>query len=100
MTTTILVTYAGDARTRFDRDYYLSAHMPLVRQVWGPHGLRSAGALFPADADGEHICVCICTFDDDASLDAAFADPDTRRVMHDVKNFTDVAPSRSRLSPL
>ena len=41
------VTYAGDAGTKFNRDHWISVHLPLVREAWGPHGLLSAGGFFP-----------------------------------------------------
>jgi len=28
---TMLVTYAGDERTPFDRDHWINVHLPLVR---------------------------------------------------------------------
>lgn len=31
---TMLVTYAGDARTPFERDYWIDAHFQLVRESW------------------------------------------------------------------
>lgn len=34
--TILYVTYPGDTATRFDRDYYLARHVPLVMRAWGP----------------------------------------------------------------
>ena len=97
--TSMYVTYAGDAGTRFDRDYYVRSHLPLVLEAWGPHGLETVAAFFP-DGDGAGtIAVCLCGFRDDAAMDAALGAPDTARVMADVKHFTDVEPSRSRAVP-
>ncbi len=47
--TTMYVTYPGDASTRFDRDYYVRHHVPLVMECWGPLGLESCAAFWPAD---------------------------------------------------
>lgn len=44
---TMLVTYAGDEQTPFDRDHWINVHFPLVRESWGPYGLVSAGGFFP-----------------------------------------------------
>ncbi len=49
---TMYVTYAGDAATRFDRDYYIRHHLPLVMQCWGSLGLMSCAAFWPADLSG------------------------------------------------
>lgn len=98
--TTIFVTYTGTAADRFDRDYYVNAHMPLVKEAWGPLGLESADAFFPAGDGAGMIAVAICNFRDDAALEAAFASPRTPEVMADVARFTDLTPSRGRLLPL
>ena len=46
--TTMYVTYSGDAATRFDRDYYIQHHLPLVMECWGPLGLEGCAAFWPA----------------------------------------------------
>lgn len=43
--TTMHVTYPGDTATRFDRDYYVQHHLPLVMECWGPFGLESCTAF-------------------------------------------------------
>lgn len=45
--TIVYVAYAGDAATRFHRDYYVAHHLPLVMEAWGRHGLESCSAFFP-----------------------------------------------------
>ncbi len=98
--TRVFVTYPGDAGTRFDRDYYVRTHLPLVMQAWQPHGLQSVAAFFPAGDGGGTICICECVFRDDAALDAALASPRTDAVMADVGNFTDATPAQLRAAPL
>ncbi len=97
---TMYVTYAGDAQTPFDRDHWINVHMPLVREAWGPHGLVSAAGFFPSGDGGGLIAICPCVFRDEAAMNAALACPETERVMADVKNVTDVQPSRSPAVPL
>ena len=105
---TIFVTYTGSRGSRFDRDYYVAHHIPLVMATWGPLGLLSAEALFPAagatpPASGEGvglIALCACVFRDEAAIAAAFGSPRTEAVMADVKQFTDVEPARSRAVPV
>ena len=97
---TMFVTYAGDAGTRFDRDHWIKIHLPLVREAWEPHGLLSAGGFFPSGDGGGLVAICPCVFRDETAMQAALASPETRRVMDDVKNVTDVEPSRSRAVPL
>ena len=98
--TTFFLTYPGDAGTRFDRDYYVTTHLPLVRAAWGPHGLRSAAAFFPPTDGAGTIASCVCEFESDNALQAAFAAPQTAGVVADIPNFTDAVPARSRAMPL
>ena len=94
------VTYAGDAGTKFNRDHWINVHLPLVREAWEPHGLLSAGGFFPSGDGGGLVAICPCVFRDEAAMQAALASPETKRVMDDVKNVTDVEPGRSRAVPL
>ncbi|AMR29390.1 ethyl tert-butyl ether degradation protein EthD [Hymenobacter psoromatis] len=94
--TTLFLTYPGDATTRFDRDYYVNSHLPLVRATWGPHGLQTAAAFFPPTDGAGTISVCICEFASDAALQAALAAPQTANIIADVPHFTDAAPALSR----
>ena len=98
--TTLFVTYPGDARTRFDRAYYVRAHLPLVQEAWGPHGLETIAAFFPAGDGAGTIAVCVCGFRDEAAIGAALGSPQTPRVMADVARFTDAKPTQSRAVPL
>ena len=91
----LFVTYPGDAGSRFDRDYYVGHHIPLVIEAWSPYGLLDASALFPANDRGV-IAACVCRFRDHAAIDAALAAPRTSEVMADIENFTDASPTQSR----
>ncbi len=98
--TTLYVTYPGDAGTRFDRDYYVRHHLPLVMACWGPLGLERCAAFWPADADAGTIAIAECKFRDEAAFHAALASPDTPRVMADVPRFTDAKPSQALARPV
>ena len=97
---TMYVTYAGDAGTRFDRGHWIDVHLPLVRECWGPHGLVSVAGFFPEGDGGGLIAVAPCVFRDEAAMETALASQETKRVMADVKNVTDVSPRRARAVPL
>jgi len=97
---TLFVTYVGNALTRFDRDHYVSAHLPLVRKAWGPYGLVGIDAFFPAGDGAGTIAVAVCRFHNEVAMANAFGSLETKRVLADVKNFTDVEPARSRGVPL
>ena len=94
--TTMYVTYAGDAGTKFNRDHWMDVHLPLVRECWGPYGLESVAGFFPSGDGGGLIAICPCVFRDEAAMETALASPETARVMADVANVTDVKPQRAR----
>lgn len=93
------VTYEGDAHTRFDRDYYVARHIPIVMEAWQQYGLLSCDAFFPATADARTIVIAQCRFSDEAALQAALASPETQAVMADVVRFTDVTPEQHVPAP-
>ena len=75
----LYVTYPGDAATRFDRAYYVRHHLPLVMECWGPLGLESCEAFWPAGTGAGTIAIAECRFLDEAAMRTAFASPETRR---------------------
>jgi uncharacterized protein (TIGR02118 family) len=93
--TTMFVTYAGDADTRFDREHWINVHLPLVRECWSPYGLESVGGFFPQGDGAGLIAIAPCVFRDEGAMNAALNSPETVRVMADVPKFTAVAPQRS-----
>lgn len=98
--TTLYVTYPGDADTHFDRAYYLAHHVPLVMASWGPLGLQSCAAFWPADDGAGTIAIAECKFRDEAAMRAALASPETPKVMADIAHFTDAKPAQSVASPV
>ena len=101
MPATLILRYTGTARDRFDRDYYLTQHMPAVAREWTPLGLLSARAFFPdpaADAPGT-VCICECAFRDEAAAKTAFAAPCAKELVADIANFTDLPMTPAILAP-
>jgi uncharacterized protein (TIGR02118 family) len=90
--TTFLVTYPLTAGARFDTDYYVAQHMPLVRDSWTRHGLTGATALIPDEAMPAYAAVAALEFVDGAALDAALASPEAAAVFGDLAAFTDITP--------
>lgn len=97
---TMLVTYAGDAETPFDRNRWIDVHFPLVRECWGSYGLVSAAGFFPQGDGAGLIAVGVVTFRDEAAMKAALTSPETARIMADVDLVTAVVPRRSMVTPL
>lgn len=98
MPASLLVSYPASADARFDRDYYLVTHMPLVERVFGPHGLTGATAWFPDDDEPASLAVALLAFPDAATRDAALGSPDAAEAFGDIPNFTDIQPVAQRLS--
>ncbi len=96
----IYVSYQGAPESRFDRDYYVAQHLPLVMQAWQQYGLISATAFFPAIDQAGTMAICECVFRDAAAVQAAFGSAWTSGVMADVPRFTDLTPDRSRAARL
>lgn len=89
---TMIVICSGG--TYFDRDHYVDVHLPMALACWQQHGLESATAFFPRDAEADDVSVGIYRFRDDTALHAALASSETEAVMADVPRFTDAAVSR------
>ncbi len=68
---TKIVTCSGGIY--FDRNYYVDLHLPLALASWQKHGLESAAAFFPRDADAVDVSVGIYRFLDEAALHTALA---------------------------
>lgn len=97
---TMLVTYAGDDTTPFNRSHWIDVHLPLVRESWEPYGLVSTSGFFPQGDGGGIIAVAIVKFRDEAAMHAALNSPETAKVMADVDIVTAVKPHRSIVKSL
>ncbi|GAO39259.1 hypothetical protein SCH01S_28_01200 [Sphingomonas changbaiensis NBRC 104936] len=89
----VSVMYGPDAR--FDEDYYLATHMPLVRERW--HGLLSdarvlKGLPAPDGAKPAYQIMAELTFPSPAELQQAMGGPHAAEIMADIANFTDARP--------
>ncbi|MCM2129543.1 EthD family reductase [Larsenimonas rhizosphaerae] len=100
-TVTLYIVYTGHQTDRFDRDYYVNTHLPMVRAAWQEHGLLQASALFPAEPPHDSIvAVAVCVFKSESALQACLDAPATGPVTADVSNFTDLMPGMHRTVPL
>ncbi len=89
---TLVVTYSLTAEARFDADYYLATHIPLVREKWAPFGLIEAIVHLPDQPKPAYAAVAVLRFRDKDAITAALGSPEARAVFGDVPNFTDIAP--------
>lgn len=96
----VYVTYHGTPQDRFDREYYVDVHLPLVMKAWNQYGLLGVKAFFPATAQEGTLVICECVFRNEGALEAALASPEVAAVMADVPSFTALAPQRVRVAAL
>lgn len=89
---TIAVIYPRHDGYSFDREYYVSGHIPLVERTWNGFGLTGTELLWPATDDQPNVLVTLLRFSSQAAIDAALGSPGTGAVMADVARFTDIQP--------
>jgi len=95
MTITVHVTYPREDGKRFDFDYYVNEHIPLVKDKLGGAGMTAFSASRgiagrPIDVPPPFFMVTTLTFPDEETLKSALATAD--EVVADIPNFTDVEP--------
>lgn len=86
----IVVSVIYPSGHEFDMDYYRDTHLPLVRRLLVPAGLRSLSYYRP-DGDAPFQLIAELRFDDRATADAALAahGPQTQA---DIASFTAAPP--------
>jgi uncharacterized protein (TIGR02118 family) len=84
---------------KFDMNYYLSDHMPLIEKAWGPFGMRSWSINQLPNPDpvtgqappyGVQTTIYFDTVDD---FKKALGGPMAEECSNDVKKFSNVYPS-------
>jgi uncharacterized protein (TIGR02118 family) len=94
--TRVIVTYPTTAGAKFDLDYYMSKHMPMVSQKLTPHGLTrwSVSKGVSGGAPGLPAPVSITATLEFSSIDQVLAGmgAEGAAIMGDVKNYTDIPP--------
>ncbi|KAH9879406.1 hypothetical protein J1614_002846 [Plenodomus biglobosus] len=87
----IIIAYPRTEKSTFNKDYYVSTHIPLVEKIWKPLGLKSwtVGELNP---DGPYSYSVVMEFESLEAFGKATQDPGTKAVMEDVANFSSEQP--------
>lgn len=89
------VLYPARPDARFDYDYYMATHIPLVREVFG-EGLSSVEVQQPLSAgDGgaaPYACMAHLRFESPEAMQTSTSHPRAPEVMADIANFTDITP--------
>lgn len=91
----ITVIYPSNSGTKFDADYYISKHIPLVKQRWGSLGMSDITVLRgipgPDGAAPGISTMALLTFGSIEQFQQASKEHG-REVFADVVNFTDGQP--------
>lgn len=87
----VLIAYPRKDGASFNKDYYVSTHMPLVKKHWEKHGLKSY-AVSELNADSPYSLVVVMHFESAEGFAAAGADPDVKVIRDDVANFSTIPP--------
>lgn len=95
MSIRVTVMYPNTEGARFDMDYYVNKHVPMVGELCGDaltsvtidEGVGGA----PPGAPAPFVAMIHMTFDSVQSFEASFG-PHLGQIMGDVANYTDLAP--------
>ncbi len=91
----VTVMYPIRPENKFDLDYYMKSHMPLVRDRWTPCGMQDATVLKglpgPGGAAPLYGMMAMLRFASAEALQEGLS-KHGREVMGDVPNFTDAQP--------
>jgi uncharacterized protein (TIGR02118 family) len=91
----VTVLYPNASGAKFDMNYYVTKHMPLVRDRCAPecHSIGAEGGV-GGGAPGSpapYIAVGYLTFDSVAAFQKAFT-PHMAEIMGDIPNYTNTSP--------
>jgi uncharacterized protein (TIGR02118 family) len=93
MSVSLQVLYPVSDGSRFDLDYYLNSHMPLVDEYMGAQIERvlvTKGLAGGPDVPPGFHAVATIVFHDQDAMNAAMAG--SKPVLEDIPNFTNVTP--------
>jgi len=89
----VAVLYPNTEGAKFDLDYYTATHLPLVRRLLDPLGLRRLTYVEPITPGGPspYRLVAQLHFDDADSAKKALSE-NGAETQADIPNFTDIKP--------
>lgn len=94
---TVLYESKGNADEKFDLDYYLKTHMPLVQKHWGSQGLSKWEVVnYEQGLEGAAPSVKVSAtlyWDSKESLEKALGGDKAGEIFGDVPNFTNIGPT-------
>lgn len=92
----VTVLYPNEDGAKFDMDYYLATHMPLVSENWQKYGLKGWEVIqFARGADGAtplYQVQATLSWDSKEDFGKAMASEEAKTVLGDISNFTNTQP--------
>ncbi|KAI1422456.1 hypothetical protein F5Y12DRAFT_717353 [Xylaria sp. FL1777] len=89
---TFILSVVYPAGAKFDMDYYLKTHMPLVQKVWENHGLKSWKIAQYDNANAPYIVQAWLEWESKEHSEAGAKSEDGKAVFADIPNFCDKSP--------
>ena len=87
--------YPNEPGSRFDQDYYLQKHIPMVRERWSPMGLEDLrlvrGVVAGDGSPAPYKVIALLTFRSLQDFQKA-AEAHIQEILGDGPNFTNVQP--------
>lgn len=87
----VTVLYPRKDGAKFDMDYYLATHMPLVAKHWNKYGLKSY-AVTQLSGDAPYSVSAVMEWESSEAFGNATKDEGTKEIMGDVANFSSESP--------
>ena len=92
----VTVLYPNEEGKRFDQEYYMNSHIPMVQRLLGPTGLVRGeidkGVSGPEpSAPPAYIIIGHLYFNTVEEVHAAFT-THAKEIMGDIPNYTDIQP--------
>ncbi|KAI1345829.1 hypothetical protein F5Y01DRAFT_299430 [Xylaria sp. FL0043] len=89
---TFIMSVVYPAGTKFDMEYYIAKHMPLVQKKWAPHGLKSWKVAKYDNKGAPYIVQAWLEWESQAHSEAGTKSEDGTVVFGDVSNFSSSQP--------
>jgi uncharacterized protein (TIGR02118 family) len=92
----VSVLYPNSANSKFDMNYYLNKHIPMVKQKLGiackSVAVEQGVAGGAPGAPATYVAMGHLTFDSVDAFQSAFG-PHAEAIMGDIRNYTDTQPT-------
>lgn len=96
MAVTVTVVFPNEPDAKYDIEYYMAKHMPLIETRWGKYGIKSWSATkYSNGIDGSpplYAFGSVVTWDNEEQVKTAFTGPEVGEIMADVPNFSNKQP--------